>query len=104
MTDHTQNTADGSKSAVDAVVSCEMWEKAAEMCAEDVAFFYMENGAPKLCLIMNDTFHYASADAEVVEWPDLFNVYALWKQHDIAGLIGWVAERRGCEPLPGACS
>lgn len=103
-TDGTGEAAVGAASAVDAVVSCEMWAAAAELCAEDVAFFHMDNDAPKLALLMNDTFHYASADAEVVEWKDMLGVYDTWKQEGIDGLIRWAAAKRGCEPLPGVLS
>lgn len=50
------------------------------------------------CLLMNDTFHYASADAEEVpynEWPHVKEVYEKWGEE---GLIAWVALRRGYDP------
>lgn len=52
------------------------------------------------CLLMNDTFYYASADAEPVgydEWPAVKKIY---EDHGNEGLIAWAALRRGHEPLP----
>jgi hypothetical protein len=48
---------------------------------------------------MNDTFDYASGDAEEVppeRWIEVNNVY---KQYSSMGLIAWTALRRGYEPL-----
>lgn len=92
-------TADDVADRLDGVVSCEQWEMAAEMCADDVAYFYMDS-RPRLALLMNDTFHYASADAEGVEWGELEEVYAVWKKDNWKGLVRWAAKKRGCKPLP----
>lgn len=82
------------------------------LIGEDVAFMgsnwaddAQAKGYPKECylgsvgcLMMNDTFYYASADGEDVpydEWPRLKEIYEQWGQD---GLIAWVALRRGHDP------
>lgn len=82
------------------------------MIGEDVAFMgsnwaddAQAKGYPKECylgtvgcLMMNDTFYYASADGEDVpydEWPRVKQIYEEWGQD---GIIAWVALRRGHDP------
>jgi hypothetical protein len=52
----------------------------------------------KYILNMNDTFHYACADAEEVSKEEAPEVARLFKAHGYKGLDYWVAEKRGYDP------
>lgn len=53
----------------------------------------------KPCLIMNDTFAYACADAEDIEIEDLHDLVESVKKFDYDGAIAYVALKRNREPL-----
>jgi hypothetical protein len=52
----------------------------------------------KYILNMNDTFHYACADAEEVTKEEAKEVVELFKQHGWKGIDYWVAKKRGYDP------
>ncbi|MDP3793337.1 MAG: hypothetical protein Q8R07_01145, partial [Candidatus Uhrbacteria bacterium] len=72
---------------------------AISLAAADVAFFaYVPELAgtqPTLCLLCNDTFAYASADAEPVPWDSVQEVKRLYDAGGWRALIDWISERRG---------
>lgn len=59
----------------------------------------MECPEPGLWLPMNDTFGYATADAEHIESSDVPTVYALWRVFGWQGAVWWVMQRRQQEPI-----
>lgn len=83
-----------------------LWQMAAEMVCADEAFFSSwqdlenrhDNSRPVLCLLMNDVFMWALADAERVSWEELPGIYAMWKEQGYDGLIVWSCKRRGNKP------
>ena len=84
----------------------ERWRMAAEMTANDVAFFSPNEERPRIedrfCLFCNDTFWWATADAEHVLWEQIPEVYAIYKAQGEAGLIDWISEKRGIRPMTEA--
>lgn len=80
---------------------------AIEMNAADDAFFTQYQGdetgkhdrtKPRLCLLMNDVWQWASADGETVEWEDVPSIYALWKEQGSDGLLVWACKKRNMRP------
>lgn len=55
--------------------------------------------AISMYLNVNDTFYYASADAEDVLISDIPKIYELWKKYDHHGITAWVALKRNMDPL-----
>lgn len=63
------------------------------------------DGEPRLCVIVNDTFAYASADAEDADYADAPELLRLAVAEGWPGLVRWVQARRHqkgepAEPLP----
>jgi hypothetical protein len=54
---------------------------------------------PSLCLLMNDTFYYASGDGEDVPMDEWTLVRDIYKKIGTNGLIAWAARRRMMPPL-----
>jgi hypothetical protein len=52
-----------------------------------------------LAVYCNDTFTYASADAEQMYYEDLQEVYHHWLQNEMYGPIVWCCKKRGMLPL-----
>lgn len=52
-----------------------------------------------LYLLLNDTFFYASADAEEVLLDDLPELSRLWSDYGYVGAVAWAANKRKDEPL-----
>lgn len=85
---------------------CAKWKMAAEIVAGDDAFYSQYDGKTQkhspdttsLCILMNDVWSWASADAEQVEWDEIPEVYAIWKKHGWDGLLIWACKRRNCRP------
>lgn len=50
-------------------------------------------------VILNDTFYYASADAEPIRLSELQNLYELYKEHKYTGIVKWATEKRGILPI-----
>jgi hypothetical protein len=81
---------------------CAVWKMAIEMVANDDAFFTTyddktgkhDGSKPKLCLLMNDVWLWASADGETVEWEDVPAMYKLWKEQGWDGLMVWACKKR----------
>jgi len=48
----------------------------------------------------NDTFCYACADGEYVAPSQATQVRALYEKYGSAGVVAWVSQKRGKEPLP----
>lgn len=61
--------------------------------------FDADEDMPGLWLNMNDVFAYACADTEQVEDADIQTVYAIWKEQGSDGVIDWVAQKRGEQPI-----
>lgn len=55
---------------------------------------------PSLCLLMNDTFYYSSADGEYVTMNEWTLVRDIYKKIGQYGSIAWAARRRMMLPLP----
>ena len=60
--------------------------------------YWGENARP--ALMMNDTFYYASADAEGFGEADVDLLVDLYQRFDYHGPTAWAAVKRGEEPLP----
>lgn len=54
---------------------------------------------PGLWLNMNDSFGYATADAEEITFDDIPTVYALWRTFGWEGVVWWVWQRRKQAPI-----
>ena len=52
----------------------------------------------KFVLNINDTFHYACADAETVDKEQAKEIVRLFKKHGFKGIDYWVATQRGYDP------
>jgi len=52
-----------------------------------------------LCLLLNDTFYYASADAETVPNGMVKRVWEIYEKWGFDGLLAWAALRRKEQPL-----
>jgi len=52
------------------------------------------------CVMLNDTFTYASADGESLTDDQIDTLIAAYKQYGNDGVIAWASARRGAEPLP----
>lgn len=84
----------------------EQMEMAIEMVCADDAFFTSydevtkkhDGTKPKLCLLMNDVWQWASADGESVEWADVEPIYRLWKEQGSDGLLVWACKKRNMRP------
>ena len=79
-------------------------EKKAWLAAHDVGFFSMWNGTdhsgpPKLALLCNDTFAWATADAEDVLDEQIDTIVELFKSEGEAGVIKWIAQQRNMKPM-----
>ena len=79
-------------------------EKKAWLAAHDVGFFSMWNGTdhsgpPKLALLCNDTFAWATADAEDVLDAQIDTIVELFKSEGEAGVIKWIAQQRNMKPM-----
>lgn len=48
----------------------------------------------------NDTFYWASADGEDFGWNDIEEIYWLYKDHGVNGVVAWIAKKRKLQPLP----
>jgi hypothetical protein len=83
-----------------------------QLAAEDVVFFnwtwWDKDDPDKLIplVIVNDTFYYATADAEDLSWEELPAMLEIYRDkrhrcHCEANiyLIDWVAKKRGIRPL-----
>lgn len=51
------------------------------------------------CLLMNDTFGFATADAEPFEINESKVLWELYEKHGESGLIVWVSLRRNIKPI-----
>lgn len=79
---------------------------AIEMVAADDAFFTQydeatkkhDNEKPKLCLLMNDVWQWASADGESVDWMDVPAIHKIWKDMGSDGLLVWACKKRNMRP------
>lgn len=76
------------------------------LAAREVVFFsaYDPREDPDFrgwsCAILcNDSFVYASADAEDFDPAEADEVRGLYERHGWAGPLAWVARKRGVEPL-----
>lgn len=65
------------------------------LASEDEVFFASDGPA----VLLNDTFSYASADAERVTEDQVPLLADLYQRFDHAGVVAWAAWRRGCEPI-----
>ena len=79
-------------------------EKKAWLAAHDVGFFSMWNGTdysgpPKLALLCNDTFAWATADCEDVLDEQIDTIVELFKSEGEAGVIKWIAQQRNMKPM-----
>lgn len=52
-----------------------------------------------LAVNCNDTFYYASGDAEQMDYEDLEDVYTYWNQNNHWGPTVWCCKKRGMMPL-----
>ncbi len=83
----------------------EKWRMAAELTAHDVAFFSGNTDLEpdirnRFCLLCNDCFWWASADAERVlldQAPEMYRIYQIGGED---ALIEWIANKRGMRPMP----
>src|ERR1700757_4776951 len=71
----------------------------------DVGFlgWHHTDGYPALFLIMNDTFAFATSDAEEVPFENLIEVRALYDKFGSHGLTAWVAKKRNQQPIHCSC-
>lgn len=53
----------------------------------------------RFSLMMNDTFHYASADAEPFCLEQIPEVAKIYSEHGNIGLVAWASLQRGQDPL-----
>lgn len=51
------------------------------------------------CLLMNDTFGFATADAEPFEINESKVLWELYEKYGESGLIVWASLRRDCKPI-----
>lgn len=83
----------------------EMVQIERELLHGDVIFYGTgPDGKPHRCILISDTFAYACADAESLSDDELREFYAFWREHGDAGATAWVADKRGMEPIPPACT
>ena len=75
-------------------------EAALFLVACDIAMISKDKNTLTCCLCCNDTFGYATADAEPIEWHEAPALKVLYEQEGWQGLIRWIAKKRGVEPLP----
>src|SRR5574342_368181 len=64
---------------------------------DGVAFFSATTLQP--CAMLNDTFAYACADAEVITWEELPGLYAMHEQDKSWGVVRWAILKRKCAPI-----
>lgn len=92
---------------------CEQLRCALMLIAQDEAFvtlqggspFFIlsevsEHGEPAFSLHMGDTFAYASADCEPFSLDEAPELLRISVRDGWYGLVRWVAQRRGVEPIP----
>jgi len=87
---------------------CKIWKMAAELIAADVAFYSTYNEETDshdgltFCLLMNDVWMWASADAEAIPFETIPEVYKIWKEapdkQSEYVLIQWASEKRKQSP------
>lgn len=53
-----------------------------------------------LFVCCNDTFHYASADAESITLREVKDLYKLWLKNKSYGPVVWLCMKRKLQPLP----
>ena len=53
----------------------------------------------QICLLLNDTFDYATADAEPLTDDECIECAHVFKDHGWPGIVAWAAIKRGVEPL-----
>jgi hypothetical protein len=82
---------------------CRQYEAAAKLCAADVAY-WVDYENPRLVIFCSDTFAFACADAEPVPNEDIDLVARVYAEHQDAGVMAWVAHRRGIDPLSIRCA
>lgn len=66
------------------------------LSSQDVVYFH-EDGRP--WVLCNDTFYYASADAEDLPIDEVSRLFGVYKKFGYHGVTAWCAEHRGMEPL-----
>ena len=52
----------------------------------------------KLYILLNDTFHFACADSEIVEEEEIEDVIKYFRSYGDDGVLYWVAKKRGYDP------
>lgn len=81
------------------------WTKAEQNMLEDmlisdeIHIYIRKEKCVELMLNMNDTFHYACSDCEIVPLGSLKEVYDLWKAYGFDGSMAWVSNKRDTLPI-----
>jgi hypothetical protein len=85
------------------------WRMLADMAAADVIFFADSSpfltggdGRGRPCVLCNDEFAFACADAEPIPDDDVAAVHAAWKAHGNLGPLAWVCIKRDALPVARA--
>ncbi len=74
--------------------------RATRLLEADVINFEFHEGWIELWISLNDTFDRCSADGERIYEKDLPEIHFFWKNFGHDGLVAWVANKRGIDPLP----
>jgi len=77
-----------------------------QLVKNEVGFVVESEDAPEhfgLLLNVNDTFAFACADAELVAWEDMVEVYDLYNRYGYHGIVAWVARKRNMRPITCSC-
>lgn len=104
MTTHVLKSAYAAMTDADRIIE---YEHLFYLAAEDIVFFSFYNeevedydGWFHAAVNVNDTFYYASADAEDLAPGKAAIVRDYYERYGWGGVVAWAAIKRGQEPLP----